>query len=56
VEINGREVRSCGRYEDVPKLHVQRNNILLDVTLGKIYKKHCDKLNRDYRRYTFNGI
>jgi hypothetical protein len=38
VQINGSEVRSCGRFEDVSKLHAQWNNILLEVILGKIYK------------------
>jgi hypothetical protein len=36
--MNGGVVRSCRRFEDVSKLHVQWNNILLEVILGKIYK------------------
>jgi hypothetical protein len=38
VKINGSEVRSCGRFEDVSKLLAQWNNILLGVILGKIHK------------------
>jgi hypothetical protein len=38
VKINGSEVRSCGKFEDVSKMHAQWNKFLLEVILGKIYK------------------
>jgi hypothetical protein len=38
VKINGSEVRSCGRFEGVSKLHAQWNDVVLEVIFGKIYK------------------